>query len=261
MNDTNLTDVSSKKKNSEWHTKAEVTQKNLQTLLDRKTKLLAQYGVNWPNHSLNTFPIGSLARILYLNEIYSKILDVPGVICEFGVQWGAGIAQLINLRSTYEPHNISRKIIGFDTFTGFKDIDPQDGGYSNKHDYKTIENYKDILEEILLLHESFAPQSHIKKFALVDGDASITIDHWLEENPHAVISMAIFDMDVYRPTKDVLKKILPRLTRGSLLVFDELNCEVFPGETIAVQETIGLNNIKLRKTRFQPFSSYAVYGD
>jgi hypothetical protein len=50
--------------------------------------------------------------------------------------------------------------------------------------------------------------------------------------------MAIFDMDIYKPTKDVLEKIIPRLVKGSLLVFDELNFKAFPGETIAVNEVL-----------------------
>jgi hypothetical protein len=73
--------------------------------------------------------------------------------------------------------------------------------------------------------------------------------------------MAIFDMDVYKPTRDVLELILPRLTKGSLLVFDELNDETFPGETRAVDEVLGLNNIRLRQNSNQPMRAWAVFGE
>jgi hypothetical protein len=73
--------------------------------------------------------------------------------------------------------------------------------------------------------------------------------------------MAIFDMDVYKPTKDVLQKIIPRLTKGSLLVFDELNCQQFPGETSAVQEVLGLNNLKLHRHQHQSYCAWAIYGE
>ena len=33
--------------------------------------------------------------------------------------------------------------------------------------------------------------------------------------------MAIFDMDLYKPTIEVLKTIKPRLIKGSLIVFDD----------------------------------------
>src|SRR4051794_524849 len=144
------------------------------------------------------------------------------------------MAQLINLRGIYEPFNHSRKIIGFDTFEGFPDVDSKDGNFSKIGDYSTMEDYETVLERILTIHERFSPIPHMKKFELVKGDASVSAERWLAENPHAIVSMAIFDRDVYKPTRDVLEQIRPRLTRGSLLVFDELNCPHFPGETAAL---------------------------
>ena len=91
------------------------------------------------------------------------------------------------------------------------------------------------------------------------GDASLTINEWIQKNPHTIISMAIFDMDVYQPTKDVLEKIIPRLTKGSVLVFDELNCPKFPGETLALMEVLGVNNLKLRRDPNQPYCAWAVF--
>ena len=106
---------------------------------------------------------------------------------------------------------------------------------ANVGDYSTSSDYDEKLTDLLNLHESFSPISDKKKHCLVKGDASETIVPWLNENPHAIVSMAIFDMDLYKPTKNVLEKIIPRLVKGSLLVFDELNCEFFPGETLALE--------------------------
>jgi hypothetical protein len=39
--------------------------------------------------------------------------------------------------------------------------------------------------------------------------------------------MAIFDMDVYKPNKDALESIFLKLTKGSLLIFDELKLQTF----------------------------------
>jgi len=203
----------------------------------------------------------SLSRLLYYNELYKKVIDIPGVICEFGVQWGATLAQLINLRGIYEPFNHSRTIFGFDTFEGFPVIDEKDGTFSKVGDYLTSKGYEETLEEILSLHESFSPISHIRKFELIKGDASLTVDSWLQKNPSAIVAMAIFDMDIYKPTKDVLQKLVPRLTRGSVLVFDELNCPHFPGETVALDEVIGLNKLSLRRFPHQPYCAWAVFGE
>jgi hypothetical protein len=230
-------------------------------LLELNMAMLPQYGMQWNSHSQNVTSRQVLSRVLYYNDLYQKIVDVPGVICEFGVQYGATLARLINLRGIYEPYNHSRKIFGFDTFDGFSQVDAKDGPNSKIGDYAVPKNYEETLEEILGIHESLSPISHIKKFELIKGDASKTIDPWLENNTHAIVAMAIFDMDVYKPTKDVLEKIIPRLTKGSLLVFDELNSPVFPGETIAINEVLGLNNISLKRHPHQPYCAWAIFGE
>ena len=168
---------------------------------------------------------------------------------------------LHSFRGMYEPYNISRKIYGFDTFEGFSTLDQRYESTSQVGDYKTVPGYEKILEEILGIHEFLSPVNHIRKFELIKGDASLTFGPWLERNPGAVVSMAILDMDVYKPTKDVLTAIIPRLVKGSLLVFDEFNCEMFPGETAAVQEVLGLNNLKLHHFPHQSYCAWAVYGE
>lgn len=242
--------------------KTENNKSALAELREITESLLPQFGDEvWNRHNIVSLNVSSLSRLLFLDSIYKKTLDVPGVICEFGVQWGATLAQLINLRSIYEPFNQSRVIHGFDTFEGFSGVHDKDGGNYRKGDLATISGYEKTLDRILSIHESFPPLQHIKKFSLIKGNASETIDTWLSENPHAIISMAIFDMDLYQPTKDVLEKILPRLTKGSMLVFDELNCQFFPGETRALDEVIGLNNLRLHRNQFSPYSSWAIYGE
>jgi hypothetical protein len=218
------------------------------------------FGSQWNYHSTVFLKRQVLSRLMYLDHIYKKILDTPGVICEFGVHWGATISTLCNLRGIYEPYNHSRHIFGFDTFSGFPSVDSKDGKLVEAGDYATSAGYEDELEEILSLQESFSPLAHLKKFHLVKGDVTETLPQWLDENPHAIVSMAIFDMDIYKPTKSALELILPRLTKGSILVFDELNCEFFPGETQAVAEVLGLNNLRLQRFPHQPFCAFAEFG-
>lgn len=219
------------------------------------------FGPQWNYHSMVFLKRQVISRILYQDMLYRQILDVPGVICEFGVHWGATMSLLVNLRGMYEPFNHSRRIVGFDTFSGFVGVDAKDGGFSNAGDYSTSQGYEAQLAELLSLHESFSPIPQIQKYELVKGDVSATLPDWLEKNPQAVVSMAIFDMDVFKPTRDALELVLPRLTRGSLLVFDELNCPHFPGETRALDEIVGLGNLRLRRFPHQPYCAWAVWGE
>jgi len=233
----------------------------VEMLYDLAEALLPKYGLQWNVDGMVTLRRQSLSRILYLNQLYQMNVNIPGVICEFGVKWGTTTAQLINLRGIYEPYNHSRKIFGFDTYEGHAVIDKKDGEMPKVGDFSTYDGYEITLDKILSLQESFNPLSQIKKFELIKGDASETIDVWLLNNPHAIVSMAIFDMDVYAPTKNVLAKIISRFTKGSVLVFDELNCEKYPGETQAIVEVIGLNNLSLRRFPHQPFCAWAIWGE
>ena len=169
---------------------------------------------NWPSAATLTRP--SLARILHLNALYDMILDQAGVICEFGVHYGSSSALLLNLRALKEPFNHSRTLFAFDTFEGFVGAHGSEDGQSADGDYRVAQGYEAVLEELLSLHESLSPNPHIRKFQVYKGDASQTVHAWLDEHPHALIALAIFDMDIYRPTRDALEAILPRLPVLSL---------------------------------------------
>ncbi len=200
----------------------------------------------------------SLSRILFMHELYKKIIDVHGVIMEFGVRWGQNLALFESFRGMYEPYNFNRKIIGFDTFSGFPEIHKNDGEKVEVGDYNVSVNYEEYLEEVLKYHESESPLSHIKKYEIIKGDASSKINEYLDDNPETIIALAYFDFDIYLPTKKCLEAIKDRVTKGSIIAFDELNYHSFPGETIALKEVFGINNVKLRRSPLTPLISYFV---
>ena len=81
-----------------------------------------------------------------------------GSILEFGVHYGSSFAQLINLRSIFEPYNYSRHIYGFDTFEGFMGVTNQDGAAS-QGDFNLTDGYEVHLEDLCSLHEKLAKSS------------------------------------------------------------------------------------------------------
>jgi hypothetical protein len=202
----------------------------------------------------------ALSRILWMHELYQKIINVAGIVVEFGVRWGQNLALFESFRGMYEPYNYTRKIVGFDTFSGFPQPAPQDGADPSvvANAYSVSENYQDYLENVLAYHESESPISHIKKFELIRGDAPVKLAEYLDAHPETIIALAYFDFDLYEPTKKCLELIRNRLTRGSVLGFDELNFEAFPGETIALRETLGLDRYALRRSPHNPLPSYLV---
>ena len=201
-----------------------------------------------------------LSQILFMNHLYKKILNVHGNIFEFGVRWGRNLALYSNLRGVYEPFNHNRKIVGFDTFDGFESIDSKDGKGSaiEKGAFNVSDNYIEYLKPLLDYHEKENPIPHIKKYELIKGDATKTIKSYLKNNEHTVIALAYFDFDIYKPTFDCLEAIKDRLTKGSVVGFDELNYEAYPGETLALKEVFGLNKINLKRTPYSGVQSYFV---
>lgn len=249
-----------KNENKELTSKNKNEKQSAEIVKDFHLSHINKWGENWNHHSLVTLQRQSISRVLYYDNLYKKIVGVPGCILEFGVQWGATLAQLISLRGIYEPYNHRRHIYGFDTFEGFLNTNTdKDGALLSDGDYCVYEGYENELERILSLHEANCPIPHIRKFSLIKGDASSTSRKWIEDNPHAIVAMAIFDMDIYQPTKDALEAIKPRLTKGSVLVFDELNCPQFPGETQALDEVLAINNLKLQHDAHQANCAWAVW--
>jgi hypothetical protein len=191
----------------------------------------------------------SLSRILFFHEIYHRILHSHGVIFEFGVRWGQTLSILSALRGIFEPFNRHRKIVGFDTFEGFKGMSEKDGTATNCKDgsFGVPEGYENYLAEILRMQETLNPINHLKKYDLIKGDATDTIPDYLARHPETIISLAIFDFDIYKPTRAALETIRPHLCKGSILVFDELCDDVFPGETIALREVFGLRELRVER--------------
>ena len=55
-----------------------------------------------------------------------------------------------------------------------------------------------------------------------------------------------------------LETIRPYLTRGSVIGFDELCLPVFPGETVAVREVLGLDRHRIVRSARDSTPSYVV---
>jgi predicted O-methyltransferase YrrM len=229
---------------------------DLKKNLDKILRISSKFW-NWPIVTTLTSP--SISRLLHLNDLYIKNLKNAGSIIEFGVQYGTSSNILYNLRDIYEPQNYNRKIYSFDTFTGFTSISKNDSKKNKVGDYKTSSGYENILENILSINQRLNSKPNIKKHQIIKGDVCKTFKQWSKNNKHEIISMAIFDMDIFKPTNEVLKYIKNHLTKGSILVFDEINHADFPGETIALKKNFDLKNIKLNQSKFLTHACWFKY--
>jgi hypothetical protein len=210
-----------------------------------------------PNIGLFLTP-QTLSRILFMDFLYKQIVEIQGIVVEFGCRWGQNMALFSSLRGIYEPFNRLRKIIGFDTFEGFPSVKLEDGPSLFRGQYSTTENYNSYLDQLLQLQEHESPLNHIKKFEIIKGDVVNELPSYLDRHPETIVALAYFDLDIYEPTKKCLEIIRPHLTRGSILGFDEINDQSTPGETIAVKEILGLDKYSIRRYQYNSRTSYLV---
>ena len=81
---------------------------------------------------------------------------------------------------------------------------------------------------------------------------------YVESHPHLLISLLYLDFDLYAPTKAALDYLLPRVVRGGIVAFDELNSEDFPGETMAALESSVFALGPLQRLPYDPYISFVV---
>lgn len=202
----------------------------------------------------------ALADVLAADALYRRIIDVPGVVMELGVQWGRRLSLFLVLRELYEPFNFNRRVVGFDTFTGLPEPGARDGDAAavRAGAFAVGAAGEEHLAAILEAHEAEGAMSHIRRFELVRGDVRASMPAYLRRHPETVVALAYFDLDLFEATRAGLRLIRDRLVSGSVLAFDDFGRDAFPGETLAVIEELDLPRARLRKLPFHPYPAYLV---
>ena len=217
--------------------------------------------VSWKLQNFAKYvPRQTLSRFLLRAEMFKRVLDIQGSIIECGVLGGGGLMMWAQLSATFEPLNNQRRIIGFDTFDGFAEISPEDRSGDSPFLYPgglALDSYGDILESVKL-YDANRFMGDMEKVFLVKGDMKHTVPDYLEKNPETIVSLMYLDVDVYEPTKVALEHFVPRMPKGAVIAFDELNNRGWPGETLAVLKTIGVRDLRVQRFYYDTKASYAV---
>ncbi len=210
------------------------------------------------NFSLYT-PRQDLTNFLIRYEIFKRVLEIQGSIIECGVLRGGGLMAWAQFSAIFEPTNHQRRVVGFDTFSGFPKLAKQDRPSESDQARSgglAVNSY-DHLEQCVELFDMNRFVGHVPKVELVRGDATRTIPDYLRKNPHLIISLLYLDFDIYQPTLAALKHFLPRLPMGAVIAFDELNLKDWSGESIAVLESLKLREYRIERCSFGSVMSFA----
>jgi hypothetical protein len=200
-----------------------------------------------------------LKRFLAMYEIFKLALPVKGSVVECGVYRGFGLMSWAKLSTILEPENLTRRIYGFDSFGGFPPLHDKDS--SRFTDATAGDLSAESYDELQALIEEYDRDrflGHIRKVELIRGDIVKTAPTFVETHPHLTISLLFIDCDLYEPTCAALASFVPRMPRGAILAFDELDNPLWPGETTALMETVGLKRLQLRRVEWDPYISYAL---
>ena len=168
----------------------------------------------------------SLSRVIGLYELYKKTLGVSGHIGEIGIYKGASFFLFAKLVKIFEAESLTQ-IHGFDWFQGTGDDDIEmkieQGGYQ--------QDYDDFVE--LNKRQGFEHLAFIHKLNVVTE-----LEGFLNENKHLQFKLFFMDAGTHKVVKAALPLIWERLTPGGILILDQYNHELSPGETLAVREIL-----------------------
>ncbi len=215
---------------------------------------------------LETFPKyvrrQHLKRFLALYEIFKLALPVKGSVVECGVFRGFGLMSWAKLSAMLEPENLTRRIYGFDTFAGFPSVAEQDR--TSVADVVpgqlAADSYQE-LTELIAEYDNDRFLGHIGKVELVRGDLAETVPRFVKDHPHLMVGLLFLDVDLYEPTKIALETFLPRMPRGAIIAFDELDNPLWPGETLAALDSGLFSSLRFRRLEWDPYISYAIIGE
>ncbi|WP_440657153.1 TylF/MycF/NovP-related O-methyltransferase [Candidatus Pelagibacter sp. HIMB1509] len=256
-----------------------MTKKNKKSLINnlektRNTKKQLKWYGNFSKHInhlkiqkfdvAHSFPVYNtrqcVQRFLETYDFYKKIEKIPGSIVEMGVGKGSFLMAMAHICSINEGHHYTRKIYGFDTFKGFKSLSDEDKNSKANH-MKTGGLNFDVfndLKKIISFYDKNRQIGNVNKISLIKGDVMKTLPKFLSKNKHIVISMLHLDLDIFKPTKLALELLYEKVPKGGIIIFDELNHEDYPGETMAFDQVLGIKNYQIKRLPISPMASYII---
>ncbi len=215
---------------------------------------------------LESFPVYvrrvTMTRFLAHYELYRRVAHLPGNVVQVGIYRGVSFFSWAKFLEIFHPGDRTRRVFGFDSFAGFTGLADEDGPPDEKWQKREggwdAGPFRDeLMTHVDLFHrDSFLPRA--KRAVVIEGDITETAPKFAEDFPGLRISLLHLDVDLYEPTKAALEAFVPRMPKGGIIAFDELNVEIFPGETTAVQEVLGLGQVRIRRFPFDPYVSYCV---
>lgn len=205
-------------------------------------------------------PRQQFARQEAMSEIFKLVRKVKGSIIDAGVFHGFSTFTWAQLMACHCPYMYQDVIYAFDTWTGFPELGEMDTGKDNPELIAGAFGDVDLNEqkECARLFQLNHPLHHTVKMEFIKGDVNKTVPKFIENNQHIVVRLMYLDLDLHEPTVTMLQNFIPRMSKGSVIVFDEVGNSRWPGETMAMLEGFNLTENELRCFEYEPNMSYMI---
>lgn len=204
----------------------------------------------WRNFALYTRRT-YMKRFLAHYELYRMVVDVPGDIVELGVFRGVSMMAFANFLEIRNMGDRQKKVVGFDNFKGFGELDEKDGKASER-ERKTVggfdsSDFEEQLRDVVRIYDNDRFIPYKPRVHLVKGDVEETVPAYVRDNPGMRIALLHFDVDLYRPTKIALEHLWPLVPPGGVVAFDEYGIPPWEGESRAVDEFFAGQSLELKR--------------
>ena len=182
--------------------------------------------------------VDRLQKILSRYELFKKIINVPGDICECGVFKGSGIFTWVKLLKLFKPNN-DFKVIGFDFFE--KKSRPK-SKYKLDKKVQAFHNIGAISQKDLFKK---CEEWNFKNLKLYAGDVKKTTKKYARDSFGSRIALLYLDVDNYEGTLEILKNLYNKMAKGGVIAFDEYALQGH-GESDAVDDFLSNKKVKLK---------------
>jgi hypothetical protein len=166
----------------------------------------------------------TISRFISLYELYKMTLGVAGHIGEIGIYKGAASLFFAKLMRIFEPETLTL-VHGFDNFQGAQITDEE----------KYVEE-GECQEDYARLMRLIKAQQYDNVVHVHNLDVTKDLGQFFEDHAHLQFKLIFADCGIYDVVKSTLEHFWPRLTSGGIMVFDQFNHEVAPGEARAIRE-------------------------
>ena len=171
----------------------------------------------------------TIARFISLTDCYKRTLGIAGHMAEVGVFRGSCSLLLAKLALLYEPNSITQ-VHAFDWFRKpTREEIASSGGYG-------YGDYYEPYDRICELVEVQGLQRHVLLHRL---NVLTELEAFFCKHTHLEFKLILLDAgEHYDLVARSIRELWPRLCNGGIMVFDQFNHEVAPGETRAVRELL-----------------------